>query len=180
MDKVYCCTIPFSSATQQHQAAVGAGKPARSIYIEGRGNETFETCIGQFRGPGTLGLCGGLRVLGTSRKAIMERASVLKARGIVPYDLDTGERDGMKLLDTAIGLLAGAKALRNDPSQPKKIGRKGGLVKGALADARRKDLFREDVVIRLCQHPKLTWQDCADILGGAPFSASTLRRKYGH
>lgn len=179
MDKIYCCAIPFHNASQQHQAAIDAGKSARSIYVEGRGNETFSTCIGQFRGPGTLGLSWGLRVLGNSRQMIVERVMALKKLHIVPYDLDTGERDETKLLNDAINKIHGAKALREDPRHAGRIGRKGGTSKGVHAQKRRDDLFREDVVIRLCQHPKLTWDDCAEILGGAPFSASTLRRKYG-
>lgn len=180
MDKVYCCAIPFHNASQQHQAAVDAGKPLRSIYVEGRGNETFETCIAQFRGHGTLGLSGGLRVLGTSRKAIVERVLRLKEKGIVPYNLDTGERDETRLLDEAICKIAGARALHEDPRRARRQGAKGGTAKGAAAQAKRNEMFREDVVIRLCNHPKLTWDDCAFILGGKPFSASTLRRKYGN
>lgn len=180
IEKIYCCAIPFHNASSQHQAAVDAGKPLRSIYVEGRGSETFDVCIGQFRGPGLLGLSGGLRVLGSSRKSIVDRVMLLKQRGIIPYNLDTGERDETVLLNEAIVKLAGARALKEDPRQARKIGAMGGAAKGVAAQAKRAAMFREDVVIRLCQHPKLTWQDCADILGGAPFSASTLRRKYGH
>lgn len=179
IDKVYCCAIPFNNASQQHQAAISAGKPPRSIYVEGRGSETFESCIEHFRGPGTLGLCGGLRVLGTSRKAIVDRVLMLKERGIIPYNLDTGERDEIKLLDEAICKIAGARALREEPKRPIRQGRKGGKAKGVAAQIKRDEKFREDVVMRLCQHPKLTWEDCEKIMGGAPFSASTLRRKYG-
>lgn len=179
MDKVYCCAIPFHNASQQHQAAIDAGKSPRSIYVEGRGNETFGACIAQFRGHGTLGLSGGLRVLGTSRPAIVERVLQLKKLGVSLYDLDTGETDETKLLNAAISKINGAKALREDPRHAGRIGRKGGTHKGISAQRRRDELFREDVVIRLCNHPKLTWDDCAAILGGKPFSASTLRRKYG-
>lgn len=178
IDKIYCHAIPFHNASQQHQAALDAGRPLRSIYVEGRGNETFENCLAQFRGPGTLGLSGGLRVLGTSRKAIVDRVLMLKERNITPYNLDTGERDETKLLNEAIAKIAGARALREDPRRAKRQGAKGGNAKGAAAKARRAKLFPEEVVMRLCQHPKLNWQDCADIMGGTPYSASTLRRRY--
>lgn len=179
MDKVYCCAIPFCTATQQHQAAVSAGKPERSIYVEGRGNETFDACIGQFRSGGTLGLCGGLRVLGASRQTIVDRVLILKRLNVVPYDLDTGVRDETKLLNDAICKIAGARALKESPAQARRIGSKGGSMKGVAAQERRNAMFREDVVMRLCEHPKLSWDDCAAIMGGAPFSASTLRRRYG-
>lgn len=180
MDKIYCCAIPLRNASQQHQAAIDAGKSARSIYVEGRGNETFDACIAQFRGPGTLGLSGGLRVLGTSRQAIVDRVLLLKKLHVVPYNLDTGERDETKLLNEAINKIHGAKTLKESPLQAKRIGAKGGRSKGIYAQKRRDELFREDVIIRLCEHPKLSWDDCAAILGGKPFSASTLRRKYGN
>lgn len=180
MDKVYCCAISFHNASQQHQAAIDAGKSPRSIYVEGRGNETFDACIAQFRGPGTLGLSGGLRVLGNKRQTIVDRALLLKKLQITPYDLDTGEKDGIKLLNDAISKINGAKALKADPRHARRIGAKGGRSKGIQAQVRRDELFREDVVIRLCEHPKLSWDDCAAILGGKPFSASTLRRKYGN
>lgn len=180
MDKIYCCAIPFHNASQQHQAAVDAGRPERSIYVEGRGNETFDSCISQFRGPGTLGLSGGLRVLGTTRQAVVDRVLILKQLQIIPYDLDTGERDETKLLNAAINKIHGAKALREDPKHARRIGAKGGVSKGTWAQKRRDELLREAVIIRLCEHPKLSWDDCAHILGGKPFSASTLRRKYGN
>ncbi len=178
LDKVYCCTIPFLSATQQHTAAVLKGKPEKSIYVEGRTGESFDIMLKQFRDGGTLGLCGGLRVLGGSRKLIIERLRQLKARNIRPYDLDTGCTDIPDMLDSALSRIAGAKQLRNDPRQPKRIGRKGGLAKGEAAQAKRNAIMANEIVRRLCEHPKLNWDDRAGILGDG-WSASTLRRRYG-
>lgn len=165
------------SASQQHQAAIDKGKPERCIYIEGRGAETFKSCIASFRSGGTLGLVGGFRVLGASRANIMNRLRELRKRKIVPYDLDTGSTDEVELLDTAIRQIAGARSLRNDPRQPKRLGRKGGVQKGINAQAKRNAILAEDIVLRLCKHPKLNWEDRAQILG-LPWSESTLRRKY--
>lgn len=178
VDKVYCCKTPFVSATQQYQAAIDAGKPERCVYIEGRGAETFEQCVASFRNGGTLGLVGGFRVLGASRKNIMARIRELKKRKIVPYDLDSGSTDQVELLHTAIGQIAGARQLRNDPRQPKRLGKKGGEAKGRNAAAKRNAILQEDIVRRLCTHPKLNWEDRAQILG-ENFSQSTLRRLYG-
>lgn len=178
MDKVYCCKIPFISATEQHQAAIAAGKPERSIYVEGRGAETFEVCVAQFRAGGTLGLCGGLRVLGASRTIIVERTLFLKSKGITPYDLDTGERDEIKLLNAAIQKINGARALHDDPRHARRIGGKGGTAKGIKAQERRDAILHEEIVQRLWGCQKLTAKDVAAILHPT-FSESTLRRKFG-
>lgn len=166
------------SATQQHQAAIDAGKPERCIYIEGRGAETFEQCVASFRNGGTLGLVGGFRVLGASRKNIMARLRELKKRKIIPYDLDSGSTDQVELLHTAISQIAGARSLRLDPRQPKRLGRKGGLQKGINAQAKRNAILQEDIVRRICTAPELDWERRAEILG-PNFSESTLRRLYG-
>lgn len=177
-NKVYCCKIPFLTTGEQHQAALDAGLPARAIYVEGRGAETFETCLASFRNGGTLGLVGGLRVLGTARKVIVERVLALKAKGVVPYDLDSGERDETKLLNDAICKINGGRALGEDPGHAKRIGAKGGSAKGAKAQERRNAIMAEEIVARLWQAKELTGRKTAEILG-PPWSESTLRRKYG-
>ena len=179
MDKVYCSPIPFCTVGQQHQAALDAGKSLRSIYVEGRGAETFEICIAQFRNGGRLGLVGGLRVLGGTRNAIMDRLRELKKRKIVPYDLDTGNEDQAELLDAAINKINGAKALKENRGHARRIGRAGGAAKGIAAADRRDAILKEEIVARLCAAPELGWKRKAEILGGKPFSESTIRRLYG-
>lgn len=44
---------------------------------------------------------------------------------------------------------------------------------------RRNINLRNEIVRRICTHPKLSWDDRQAILCGSPFSASTLRRLYG-
>ena len=119
-----------------------------------------------------------MRVLGGSRVGIVARVRYLKSLGITPYDLDTGETDETELLNAAIQRINGARSLRLDPRQPRRLGRKGGLAKGVAAQERRNSIMAEDIVQRICAHPKLNWEDRADILG-LPWSESTLRRKYG-
>lgn len=150
----------------------------RAIYVEGRGAETFDACLAQFRGAGRLGLVGGLRVLGSSRVMIMARMRDLKARGVTCFDLDTGEADEIELLNAAIQKINGQRALGEDPRRPRRIGAKGGRAKGVAAQRRRDAIMNQDIVRRICMHPKLSWEDREAILGGAPFSASTLRRLY--
>lgn len=123
-------------------------------------------------------MCGGLRVLGTSRVSIMERVRELKARNITPYDLDTGNDDPAELLNAAIAKINGARALKENPRHARRIGRAGGTAKGIAAAERRDEILKEEIVIRLCSAPELTWKRRAEILGGAPFSESTLRRLY--
>lgn len=53
----------------------------------------------------------------------------------------------------------------------------GGL-RGMQAQANGFALALEGIERRLCEHPKLSWDECAGILG-ENWSASTLRRKYG-
>jgi hypothetical protein len=178
LDKIYCCAIPFLNATAQHHIAVEAGKSPRAIYVEGRGAETFDACVASFRAGGSLGLVGGLRVLGSSRRQIMERLRILRERGVHPYDLESGLADIAELLNAAINKIAGGRALRESAHVARRMGRKGGLKKGIAAQIRRNAILQEDIVARLCSHPKLTWADCAEILG-KNWSESTLRRKYG-
>lgn len=101
----------------------------------------------------------------------------MKAKNVRPYDLERGVTDTAELLNDAIAKITGARALREDPRQAKRVGRKGGLAKGVAADAKRNAVMAEDIVQRLCEHSKLTWDDCAAILG-KPWSATTLRRKF--
>ena len=166
------------TAGEQHQAAMAAGILERNIYVEGRGAETFEACLASFRAGGTLGLVGGLRVLGTARKIIVERVLALKAKGIVPYDLETGERDETKLLNAAICKINGGRALGENSRHAANIGGKGGKAKGVKSQERRNAIMAEAVIGRLWRFKKATGREIVEILG-APWSESTLRRKYG-
>lgn len=166
------------TATEQHQAAVDAGRPLRSIYVEGRGAETFDTCVASFRAGGSLGLVGGLRVLGSSRRQIVSRVDALKAKGIVPYDLLSGETDAFKLLDAAISKINGGRALGEDSRHAARIGGKGGRAKGEKSQERRNAIMAEAIIGRLWRFKKASGREVAEILG-APWSESTLRRKYG-
>lgn len=177
-DKIYCANIPRFTAKEQEHIALNTGRPPRDIFIDGRGAENFAACVSAIRGTGTLGLVGGLRILGSSRTAIMGNLRLLKERNILPYNLETGVSDIVELLDEAILKINGQKTMMGDPKRPKKMGRRGGLQKGVRAQEYRTSIINPDIVRRLCACHKLTYDDCSQILGGPPFSASTLRRQF--
>ncbi len=110
---------------------------------------------------------------------IVARVRHLKSLGIRPYDLETGVTDELELLNAAIAKINGGRALGEDPRRPRRIGARGGLAKGLAAQRRRDGILHSDIVRRICQAPELNWKRRAEILGGAPFSESTLRRLYG-
>lgn len=118
-------------------------------------------------------------MLGASRVLIVARVRHLKSLGIQPYDLDTGETDETELLNAAIAKINGQRTLGIDPRRPRRIGAKGGRAKGIAAEQRRNSILQNEVVRRICIAPELNWKRRAEILGGAPFSESTLRRLYG-
>jgi hypothetical protein len=105
------------------------------------------------------------------------RVRILKNKDIIPYDLDTGLADETELLNAAIAKINGARVLGEDPRRPRRMGAKGGTMKGVKAQQRRDAIMAEDIVRRLCAAPELTWDRKAEILGDG-WSASTLRRKY--
>lgn len=178
-NKVYCASFTHSTGKEQAQAAARMGHAERDIFIEGRGAENFSACLAAIRGPGTLGLYGGLRVLGSSRKEVMDKLRIIRERHIRPYNIKTGVCDIADLLDEAIVRINAHRAIGDDRGRPKRMGRRGGQMKGVRAQEHRDSVMTEGVVQRLCAHPKLSWEDCAAILGNPPFSATTLRRKYG-
>lgn len=111
---------------------------------------------------------------------IVARVRALKERGVTCFDLDTGVTDETELLNAAIQKINGQRTLGEDPRRPRRMGAKGGRGKGLAAARRRDAILQGDIVRRICVHPKLNWDDREKILGGAPFSASTLRRLYGN
>lgn len=110
---------------------------------------------------------------------IVARVRILKAKKITPYDFDTGLTDETELLNHAIAKINGQRSLGEDPRRPRRLGKRGGEMKGIKAQQRRNAILAEEIVVRLCNAPELNWERRAEILG-APWSATTLRRKYGH
>lgn len=177
-DKIYCASVALSTGKEQAQVALRAGKSERDIFIEGNGAENFMACVNAIRGPGTMGLVGGAYILGQTRPTIMEKLRVLRERKITAYDIKTGTFDSAELLSAAIAKINALRGMGKGP-KPAVRGRKGGTIKGVRAQEHRTDRISEDILHRLVKCPKLNWKEIADILGPS-FSASTLRRHYGH
>lgn len=175
-NKVYCATFPHHTGKEQAQSAMRMGHVERDIFIEGAGAETFMACVAAIRGPGTIGLVHGLRVLGDSRKSIMAKLRILRERKIRPYNITTGVCDAVDLLDEAIGKINTGRATSRGP-KPAVRGRQGGTMKGVRAQEYRDSVMHEGAVKRL-YFSRLSIREVAEILG-TPFSQTTLRRKFG-
>jgi len=155
------------------------GLKDREIYVEGRGAEDFAGLLRSLRpGDDILHIAADLRVFGDSRKEILGKTDQLEMRGLRVLDVRDENAKFSALLDRALGEVSKYARFRGRVGKAKQIGRKGGEGKAVAAKAKRDALMHEEIVRRLVAHPKLTWEDCADILG-PPFTISTLRRHYG-
>lgn len=134
------------------------------------------TCIAAIRGEGTLGLVGGIRLLGDSRKAVMASLRALRERGIRPYDFQTGVDDPAEFLHEAVTKINGSRM--GNSRQSKRKGRRGGLAKGFHAQERRNGFVDEEILKRLWACQYLTGPEIVAILGPA-FSVSTMHRMHG-
>lgn len=179
MDKVYCCSVWFSTAQEQKAVALNAGHPKKHIYTEGEHHEDFMTCVRSYRDGGRMGLVGGLYILARNSEMLKVRLEILREHRIVPYDFETKEDDGAKLYSEAMSNILGNKRFKGDKKHHKRISAKGGNAKREKAADKRNAIMQEDIVRRLCAHPKLTWEDRVRIMGGAPFTKATLQRHYG-
>lgn len=76
-------TRGFAQTKDQERALLSHGVDPKSIWLAGRGVESFERCFSTFRGrPGVLLVAHDLRVFGESRKAVAEVMTVLEGAGI--------------------------------------------------------------------------------------------------
>lgn len=161
----------------QAQRLVEFGIPAKDLYVDGAC--TLADMLKALRKGDELYVAADLRVFADGRKAILGITDQLEERGIAFHDIAHPEDKSLsRKLDRATAEIAKFARFRGSSKEAKRTGRKGGKAKGVVFLERRAAVARDDVVRRLCEHPKLTWQDCADILG-PPFSSATLRRLYG-
>jgi hypothetical protein len=180
MKKAFASKLPKRAAEDQEAALLAAGIPARDIYVNGRGSESLSACIASFRGrPGELIIAADLRVFGEARKAILDQLALLDRLKITVQDIHNNESSQPIMLDRALTAISAHARFFGSKKTAKITGRRGGYAKGVLQEVKRAERAHKDVVRRLSQCPKLTWEDRAAILGGKPFSASTLRRRYG-
>jgi len=178
MDKVYCATVWFSTAAEQKSFAIAKGKNPKAIYTEGDGKEGWAACLGSFRDGGTLGLVGGLYIVGQNSNTLKKRLAEMRLAKVRPYNLETGETDGAKLYSEAMGSILGNRKFRGNKKKHKELSAKGGTVKGEKAQAQRNAILKEDIVRRLCECDEISWKKKASILG-KPWTASSLFRQYG-
>lgn len=177
MDKVFCATVWNSTAKDQREFALSKGKTAKQIHTQGEQGESFETCANSFRNGGTLGLVGGLFILGQDSKMLNERLQVCRDKRIVPYDLRTGETDGGKLYSDAMKNILGNKTFKGNKKKHKQLSAKGGHGKGKSMEEKRDGIAVDWLLRNIANSPYLTWSQKVEMLGGT-ISEGTLRRKY--
>lgn len=153
-------------------------KPS-AIYPLGRGEEDISAVVRSFRGqPGEIAVAADLRIFGSRRKEILAVTANLERAGLKIVDVTRPDQSLSQLIDYALGKTAGDARWLGAKKTAKSTGRRGGKAKAVVQELRRAAIAHEDVVRRLCAHPKLTWKDREAILGGKPFTVATLRRRY--
>lgn len=165
--------------TKEQEAVIrGHGLPAKDIWLDGRGAETFDRCLSTFRGrPGRLLIAHDLRVFASTRPLVakfMERLEIARIQVMDlsnPYDTTISQ-----MLARANRLIAGARF--GDRRRAKRLGRAGGLGRGHAAQARRDSLADRWLVDRIVDHPDIPWALKRELLE-PHFPESTLRRHYG-
>lgn len=133
MQRGYVRDFPLWPAERQIELLVKAGLSKRHIYVEGSGAMTL-SAIRMRRGE-TLGVAGGLRVLGTNRKDIVAAVGKLHAASAAILDVMTGERsdkDGVAMLDRALAKIHGEKTIKTK-ANARAMGAIGGKAKGRAA-----------------------------------------------
>lgn len=154
------------------------GVAERNIYVDGRGPEDLPALFRSLRPGHKVCIAADLRVFGSSRKEILLIVGQLEADGYRVCDVAHPEDKTMaQKLERALSELAKYARWKGSKATAKATGRQGGRAKRKAYEEKREGVARADVIQRLVDHPKLAWQDCADILG-EPFSVATLRRRY--
>lgn len=151
------------------------------IWLKGRGAESLAHCLQAFRDrKGRLTIAADLRVLCNKpeprRPDIVAALAAMERRGILVLDVRYQHETHAQLQDRAFKAVANARFTTNK-RKAKREGAKGGLAKGIAAQARRNARVADDIVERLCSLEKLTWKECAWVLGGG-FSAASLNRQF--
>ena len=174
-------TIGFCKDLAGEQRLIAAGVEPFMIWRLGDGTgSTLDDALHAFRERGgCLAIVDDFRIFGDGRKKILSMVSRLtretSTKGPIKIvNVDQPDMDNYQLIDQAVGLCHAAAPIPNH-RVARYRGRQGGLAKAAAAALARGMRCADDIVRRLCDHPALTWDDCAQILG-PPFSKSTLQR----
>lgn len=145
----------------------------KEIYVHARGAEDIHALLASCRGQRCdVFIASDLRVLGNTRDEISDELHRLQLAGLRFHDVNRPTDDThARMLLTAVK----ARSWDGDKRRQRRKGRLGGLAKATRAELKRAAVATPEVIRRLCAHPKLTWNDCEDILG---ISKASLQRHY--
>lgn len=129
MDKIFCSTVWFSTAQEQKSYALAHGANPKQIYTQGEGAEGFDAVVGSCRRGDRIGTVGGFYIFGQTSDVLKKRLAIMRKAGITPFDFESGETDGAKLYETAMGSILGNKRFRGDKKRHKRLSAKGGQAK---------------------------------------------------
>lgn len=178
---VYRLVLGYAQTKEQEANLMAYG--VQRIWLKGRGAESLAECLRAFRDrPGCLAIATDLRVLcgkaEPKRPDVVVALSALENRKITVGDVRHDTETHAQLQDRAFKAVANARFTTNK-RKAKREGAKGGLAKGIAAQARRNARVADDIVERLCSLEKLTWKDCAWVLGDG-FSIASLNRQFNN
>jgi hypothetical protein len=167
--------VGYAASKDQAARLIEAGYSP--VFREGDGAETLTEALKYFRKRrATLAICTDGSVFGDKRKPVVDALKLIDAAGLTIHDIANPDD---KLLsdhmERGLRWAAGFGRIR-DRRTARQRGALGGKAKLAAMEARRDLVASRPVIERLCNHPKLTWRDCADIL---EMPVQTLKRCYG-
>lgn len=156
--------------------------PEKAIYEHGRGLESLDAILATVRDADRekeILIAADLRVFGDARKAILANIDRITDKGIVIRDVAHPEDTTLpKMLDRAFTAAASHQRWKGAKKAAEKAGRKGGLIHGEIAKARRYGNVDEDTARKIWTAPKLTIAEKLYILG-PEWNKSTATRQFG-
>lgn len=149
----------------------------KQVYLHGSNGENLQECLATFRsGPGWIVLAEDLRAFGECKKDVANQSIALETQNIRILNLANPEDVTYSAhVQRAQVKFSGARL--QDKRAAKRVGRLGGIGKGAAAFAARIGEMSEKYIRRIVNHPALTWAIKAELLDGIG-SISTLRRHF--
>lgn len=109
----YARKSPRHTAEAQERALIEAGCTEQTVYVEGRGRESFELWRRSLR-PGDTAMVTSLGRLATSRDLVRERIVAILERGAVLVETTTGRRIEPACLGAVLAALDAADELAGD------------------------------------------------------------------
>lgn len=169
----------FCTQKDYRAALMTYGLSERHIFQRGAGAEDLDPCLATFRGrPGWLVMAQDLRAFGGTKRLVAARVDELERAKIRVLDLSHPEHQTYSAQMQHAHILISGSRFQGDRRRARRQGRDGGLGRGRAANERRNALLHQDIVRRICSAPELTWKRRVEVMGGPPFSESTLRRLY--